>query len=1092
MSSATYLRRPFLIGQTTYPYLSYPKIRCQIRRGSGAGLREYAELPGDGGITASMIVEVHPETEDYYVATVDVAVGHTTIDDVVDDINTALGAATQMTDPVTTPVASPATAYERDGYIWIECTVAGGGSHLIIKKPLDVPAREDLTSLLKFPAYPDPLATSTAGDLEDAPPSFLHNDNPNLDVVGNPVGTKLLASHEDLTSQSINRSLNALALNSDLVHAATTAELPLGWKRMQVDCEADGTFYVDIEDRVFVGLPDGFGTPIEGIQAAFRVSQRGYPAPFYIPNSDGREFPGRVVAVTGTAATAPANAVFPMTPSSAEQTGVYFEFDKSSGADGNILGLDFGLQGNHHMGAIGIAEIVNKTTVKLNSTCANGFDVELQSNTEDIDVKPGDIMTVASSGNITPFSNDGDWVVDQVLDDTTVTVKGRRGSRGELNDLGSGALGTVTFSTGGEFYTNPRVWLWPPIYEDAEVDIWYLSADSLNDADAALIGHGEGGHETDYYRQIETLFMDTYHNPHFRQSVEGVALIGSKTKWLHPMEYWFDMEHVGEHGTSNGIDDNADLLTGVYTHHLITPTTIVTKTVYPFGVADEPNEGPKIVVQAAVPETGESDISQIEVLDYDGEVTIGMTGDGDVNAARDVTAGRDVLAEDDVIAGDYVLSTAGRIGCVEDDVHLTFYDKTSGVQDSTNDYIPMTEVDDGILTGPQDNRVPASLVTVINELYRTRTYNKGFRGILQSAMLEDYADTDPVDVGFPAGPYIDGVGTFCYVSVGNSQIEPVWSVGDWVQTRATFDSTVNQGDPDDVQADYEVAQITYVVNFEGRDYLFLSAALPIMEANFILPLQASDQEARVGNILILDDASSNPLHTSFTDWAFIGTGALVYSKYFDWDLQGGAYGAANYLPGGPFGASLSKPYIGKPSTFSDGTDGANPTNGSTDDVDSFSSVDGVHKVGDFFQFYFPSGDGVEAADHPCLHPHVGPVTTYNNNYMTYNGAFVGQAISDDLSEADDALHRRLVVFRVIADDDDNTELQGSLVVSLDLDGTYVDGTETKYTVCAFVANITGFPYADGDEEVAAFLSHGGHEVDTKSEPEDEGKGALGE
>lgn len=420
-------RRPFLQGNTDTAVESLPFIRGSIRRDGATLAFPLLVFP------ATLNLELHDGTVgNTYAITFPTA--SAVINDIITDINAAISVDGHR-------------AYDMSGVVHIEAS--GGGEGSFVRVLAHVGAGSDAAVAIGLPRFPDPLALVEGGDRSWAPFNLQEQ---------NPPGTSYAAQGEDVTSQVMNRAVDALAYNTDHIHSRLEREIALP---MIIDLPAgDPRFVLDVggnyEQVSLVGLVASFGADysdriylgqgLSNLSTLQKIAEY-----FAVMDQDAVEIIGaggdtvRVAAVTHGSRTAalpnfPDEVSPPTTP--VPNAVAWNALDR-----GNVLGQDI-----VKAGPTVISAVEYRTAVR---SAGETFSTK--------GVGARDKAVIAGALVNTPFNHNGTYDVEQIIDEEFLFLRGLSGARGELNPDDSAALGTVTVSTGGTFADGVFLTFEPPI-----------------------------------------------------------------------------------------------------------------------------------------------------------------------------------------------------------------------------------------------------------------------------------------------------------------------------------------------------------------------------------------------------------------------------------------------------------------------------------------------------------------------------------------------------------------------------------------------------------------------------------------------------
>ena len=420
-----YLRRPFAMGNTQTPVLSQPEMRGCVRKDTSGA---FDDLP----LPSELVLE----TED-----ADTSGG-------LSIVFTSSRLASDVVAAINTTMAGYAEAEEVEGCLVVRSAGVGDGAYIRVHPPIS--GFDDASSYFGFEAYPHPLATVRAGDMEDAPA------RPRQQV--NPVGTKYVAAGEDRIGSAYNRALQVLGINADTMYTwlrrpvARLARLTIDHTEhaAYVDENADGTVdQVDLSDlSVFDAALDGKRLYVGGLSknSSLAAISRLYavldPAGKQIPAGDevvriGAVTRGSRSGLTPTFAT-----------EDAPPTGPLSDTTGTSADGGSALGVN-----RLKHAATTIHEVRERTTVVCEDATF-----------ETAGVAAGDVVVVAGASVTSPFSHDGTYLVEVVVSETTLVLRPHEDSDQvrELNPA-TGDYGTVAVYSGGAWETGLWVSFYPPL-----------------------------------------------------------------------------------------------------------------------------------------------------------------------------------------------------------------------------------------------------------------------------------------------------------------------------------------------------------------------------------------------------------------------------------------------------------------------------------------------------------------------------------------------------------------------------------------------------------------------------------------------------
>lgn len=408
-----YRRHAFLTGNTDNPTVSRPLIR-------GVASPSLDATGNITGITLPFELVLETETTSGPVSVI--MTDSTNLYDLVDQINTAL--------------SGDAEAWVSEGGLHVASMGVGEGSFVRVHQDLSL--ANNVAPLLGLPMHPHPLATVRAGDLLDAPV------RPTGQL--NPVGTKFLALGEDRVSSSFNRALMQMGVNSDSLYtwlrtpvpAILEIEIEEGTHAGYYETDADGAvLQVNLSDLSVFSSVDPSSRVYVG-ELTNTSSLRDIAKYFAVTDSRGIALMGGSSRVHVGAVTRGQRTLAVPTftnPRSAPSIGTELANSAATSPDGlNALGTD-------RVKASGetITAVPDKSTI----VCAGATFLS-------DGVREGDKAVITGAGVNTPFSHDGTYLVDTVVDETTLVLRPHHeaGTVRFLNQAGTGPFGDVTVSAG--------------------------------------------------------------------------------------------------------------------------------------------------------------------------------------------------------------------------------------------------------------------------------------------------------------------------------------------------------------------------------------------------------------------------------------------------------------------------------------------------------------------------------------------------------------------------------------------------------------------------------------------------------------------
>jgi len=402
------------MGSTDVSVLSQPEIRGNLHKDSSG---EFPDLP----LPSELVIE----TEDAATSGGIAAIFTTSyaMADILSDINSAL-----------TPYAE---AEEYEGCVVVRTVGTGDGAYVRILAPIS--GFDDAAPVLGLPIHPNPTATVSSGDFQDAPTRPLQQ--------ANPVGTKYLATGEDRVASSFNRALHVLGKNADTLHKwlrrpiATAIDVLVDettWAAY-IDTDSDGSIdQIDLSGVVaFDSSQDGRFFVGGGLD---RNSTLDAIAEFWgVLDSDHKEMMAgdRIVRI-GCVTRGQRGAIRPSFND--DTTPPLLPLADTSGVsvDGeNALGVD-----REKHAAVSITEVRQNTLVYCSGATfeTNG-------------VVAGDLATISGAAVDVPFNHNGTYLVETVVSEEELILRPHHDNDHvrELNPDDSASLGSVTISSGGEW-----------------------------------------------------------------------------------------------------------------------------------------------------------------------------------------------------------------------------------------------------------------------------------------------------------------------------------------------------------------------------------------------------------------------------------------------------------------------------------------------------------------------------------------------------------------------------------------------------------------------------------------------------------------
>ena len=435
--STTYIRRPFAMGNTSAPVLSQPVLRGSLMKDStGSFAGSLVPLL----VTSELVIETK--------SMVDAAI----VGGISTQFDPSDVSMTTILSQLNAALAGYATAAELEGCLVITGVDSGADAYVRVMPSLA--GFPNAAATFGFDAHPHPLATSTSGDLEDAPV------RPRQQV--NPIGTKFIATGEDRVGSAYNRALQMLGGNSDLLYTwlkravvrAVEIVVPSavdGSPSPYVTVNVDGSIdQVDLTDlSVFDATLAGKRLYVGGMSSSSTLSEI---AEFYeVLDVDRKQLVSgdrtvRIGAVTR-----------------GPRSGSPPEFDSETVGPDVPLGNTTSVPDTDGLNALGtnrakhagvtITEIRQRTTV----VCAGAA---FSTN----GVQPGDLALVSGAAIDVPFNHDGWYIIETVVSNEELVLRPHEdtGHVRELNPA-TGMLGAVTVYSGGVWERDLAVSFYPPI-----------------------------------------------------------------------------------------------------------------------------------------------------------------------------------------------------------------------------------------------------------------------------------------------------------------------------------------------------------------------------------------------------------------------------------------------------------------------------------------------------------------------------------------------------------------------------------------------------------------------------------------------------
>lgn len=430
----TYIRRPFLMGNTDSPVLVQPAIVGSVRQSDD----------GSFDFTGGEIIIETDQSAGELAATFPNQVNPWQMVDVLGVINLLTGVVAET----------------QDGCLKISTTGTGGAAFVRVIQCLDsgsATGLPDVAARFGFPVAPNPSAMVRGGDEESTPVRST--------VEANPTGTMFIGRGEDRIGRNYNRALHALGTNTDVLHTMLSAPVAVPvvieidrtdpfWDNgthIRVKLDANNEIsqinlsdlevaYPELTGRLFVGELSRLSS-LDDIAAYFSVM-----------DSDNKEIMVqdsvlRVGAVTrgrrlgGAPEFANGEDAAPTIALNDTQPGP---------ADGkNALGVSYLKQSS-----VVITEIRQRTLLVCPSA-------EFRTR----GVVPGDTATVSSSGIHIPFGHNGVYLVEQVVSETEIIL--RPSSSDNVQEFnpgdGPGSLGHLIITSGGTWEKDTWITLSPSL-----------------------------------------------------------------------------------------------------------------------------------------------------------------------------------------------------------------------------------------------------------------------------------------------------------------------------------------------------------------------------------------------------------------------------------------------------------------------------------------------------------------------------------------------------------------------------------------------------------------------------------------------------
>jgi hypothetical protein len=401
---------------------------------------------------------------------------------------------TTVIENINTQMAGQAQAEDRNGALLVRTLGAGEGTFIRIHA--EILGFDEASLVFGFPRHPDPIATARVGDQASSPPRHV--------LQGNGVGSKFIAFGEDRVASAYNRALSSVAENADwlytkLRHPVAVPERIIvksdAFWTPRVILNADGHIDqidltgLDAYDPKFAGRRVYVGN-LSNLSSLDEISRH-----FAVLDQESNEIMvidrGVRVSVLSRGlrpgATGP-NFADDFSPS----TSPLFDSAGTAPDGGNTLGVD------RVKTTVAISEVLFNTTVRCPGET---FITKL--------VREGDRAVISASTNDFPFNNNGTFVVETVVSEEELVLRPfATDSLRALNpDDSSGALGTLTISSGGEFQDELFVSFDPPMTgfpENGEIHLLLGFEKDIGDLspEAILTGAIKSSEEVDTYVQL--------------------------------------------------------------------------------------------------------------------------------------------------------------------------------------------------------------------------------------------------------------------------------------------------------------------------------------------------------------------------------------------------------------------------------------------------------------------------------------------------------------------------------------------------------------------------------------------------------------
>jgi hypothetical protein len=386
-----------LVGNVDLPLSESPSLRGSVRRLDPDGGSSVPYVPGLDGTSLSLNLSI---------------AGSLTINFTSDGFQDAID---------TLNAEDPTALYadEIDGFLRIR-NLNGGGSNFISV------TGGDAAPLLGFVTQPEPGYISFAGEVTSSPPHRGQR---------NPQGTVLITRGEDLTSKSINRALYGSMLNV--------------WRSVrEVDLEITGV----ISKTVLVETHTGSGKKVFTItlDPTLRIPVTNFGISGSTPSN--RELDSIVQILNAN--DEPILNLNQLEPR-ARVLDIYYNDGSIPTADNTQTFADWGtMDGRSIFGGSSVATKNKHPATSIGSIRGNIVEVPgatFQSN----GVSVGDTVVIEGATNTSPFSHNGEFLVDRVIDEERLSLRPKSVFDAPItdptilrpsalnSDLSSGSYGTL-------------------------------------------------------------------------------------------------------------------------------------------------------------------------------------------------------------------------------------------------------------------------------------------------------------------------------------------------------------------------------------------------------------------------------------------------------------------------------------------------------------------------------------------------------------------------------------------------------------------------------------------------------------------------